>query len=200
MSLPPSEREKLKALKKELAANKPGPHAVALSWITVVGRASMAVINSLWAACDQEGLVPQRLVLLSSPDVPQVQANVRAVKTYARAILRRYGVQRPQVDNDVAIDEDDLLGFAQTLRETTISELNKAERLVIDTTPGRKYMSAVALWLAQEYDRVERAYYNLLLGTRYQGVPYPLIPRVEQRLHDLSEVFGRQEGGHASPR
>ena len=200
MPLPPKELEKLRALKAQLAASEPAPDAVERSWITVVGRAPMAVINTLWAACEQEGCIPQRLVLLSPPTLPPVQDNVRVVKTYARVILQQFGVAHPDVDNDVSINEDDFLGFAQILRRTAHNELRQARRLVIDTTPGRKYMSAVALWIAQEYDRVEKAYYNLLFAPRYQGVVYPLIPRPEQRLYDLIEIFGRGGGKRVSKR
>jgi len=200
MPLPPKELEKLKKLKDQLEASEPGPDAVERTWITVVGRAPMAVINTLWAACEQEGCIAQRLVLLSSPAIPQVQDNVQRVKSYARAILRQFGVADPDVDNDIPINEDDFLGFAQILRRTANHELRRAHRLVIDTTPGRKYMSAVALWMAQEYDRVEKAYYNLLFALRYQGVAYPLIPRPEQHLYDLIEVFGRGGSDRASKR
>lgn len=61
------------------------------TWITIVGWSPMAVVNTLLQACEQ-GIVPQRIILLASPDIPVIQQNVDSVKKYINAILAEFGV------------------------------------------------------------------------------------------------------------
>ncbi|MCX7925050.1 MAG: hypothetical protein N2554_04480 [Fimbriimonadales bacterium] len=141
------------------------------SWITVVGWSPMAVINTLWQACEH-GVVPDRIVLLASPDEQRVQQSLRVVHRYLRAILRQYGISEPYIHHD-PIDESDFLGFWDTLERVLDRESQLAERLVIDTTAGRKYMSAFAITQGWRSDLpMEHVYYNHMIDQRYNNVPH----------------------------
>lgn len=165
-------------------------HQVHRCWITVVGWSPMAVVNTLWQACEQ-GVVPERIVLLASPDEPRVRNSVQTVKRYLSAILQQYGVSKPDFREE-PIDESDFMGFWNTLERVLDRERGCAERLVIDTTAGRKYMSAFAITQGWRSDLpVEHVYYNHMIDQRYNDVPHPLIPRHEQRLYDLLELIKR---------
>ena len=158
------------------------------SWVTVVGWSPMAVVNSLWQACEL-GIVPQRVVLLVSPDEAAIQRSVGVVRQYINTMLPRFGVANPVVEQK-PINEDDFLGFRKTLAATLEEESQHAARVVVDTTPGRKYMSAFAIALGlQGGFRLERVYYNHMLEQRYNDVAHPLIPRHEQQLYDLLAVL-----------
>lgn len=149
----------------------------------------MAVVNTIWAACEQEGVVPQRVVLLASPDEPSIENSVQTVERYLRALLPTFGVENPEIVRH-PIDEDDLLGFGRTLAQVLHAERKRAQNLVLDTTAGRKYMSAFGVAQGQSSDlNLEKVYYNHLLSQRYTDVPYPLIPRHEQRLYDLKAML-----------
>ncbi|GIV09142.1 MAG: hypothetical protein KatS3mg019_1233 [Fimbriimonadales bacterium] len=164
------------------------PENVERCWITVVGWSPMAVVNTIWAACEQ-GVVPQRVVLLASPDEPAVQRSVQIVKQHLRALLPLFDVPNPAIMQR-PIDEDDLLGFRRTLAQVLEAERKHAEKLVLDTTAGRKYMSAFGLAQGRRTDlKLEKVYYNHLLSQRYIDSPYPLIPRHEQRLYDLKAML-----------
>lgn len=148
----------------------------------------MAVVNTIWAACEQ-GVAPQRVVLLASPDEPSVQRSVQTVEQYLRALLPAFGVPNPDIVQH-PIDEDDLLGFGRTLAQVLQAERKRAQNLVLDTTAGRKYMSAFGLAQGRRIDlKLEKVYYNHLLSQRYTDVPHPLIPRHEQRLYDLKAML-----------
>ncbi len=113
------------------------------SWVTVVGWSPMAVVNTLWQACER-GVVPDRIVLLASPAEPRVQESVKTVQHYLQAILHQYGVAQPDFCTE-PIDESDFMGFWNTLERVLNRERELAEWLVIDTTAGRKYLSAFAI-------------------------------------------------------
>lgn len=165
------------------------PEAVERCWVTVVGWSPMAVVNTIWAACEQ-GVVPQRVVLLATPDEPSIERSVQTVERYLHALLPAFGVENPAIVRH-PIDEDNLLGFGRTLAHVLQTERKRAQNLVLDTTAGRKYMSAFGVAYGQRIElNLEKVYYNHLLSQRYADVPHPLIPRHEQRLYDLKAMLG----------
>ncbi|GIV05437.1 MAG: hypothetical protein KatS3mg016_1012 [Fimbriimonadales bacterium] len=87
--------------------------------------------------------MPDRIVLLASPD-ETVSQSVQTVTHYLSEILPRYGGKKPQFHEE-PIDENDFMGFWNTLERVLNEESRIAERIVIDATAGRKYMSAFAI-------------------------------------------------------
>lgn len=160
------------------------------SWITVVGWSPMAVVNTIWQACEQQ-VVPDRIVLLASPD-EKVSQSVQTVKHYLCEILPRYGVKKPKI-HEVTIDENDFMGFWNTLKSVLKKESQSAQGIVIDATAGRKFMSAFAVMLGVSSSSlpIEHVYYNHMSSQRYQDVQHPLIPRPAHQLYDLLQLFRR---------
>lgn len=157
------------------------------AWVTVVGWSPMAVVNTLWQACEQ-GIVPTHIYLLGSLEQPQVKRSLEEVMRYLRAILREFGVPNPVIETR-PIDEDDLIGFRNTLSQTLEHAKRECTRVALDITAGRKYMSAFGLSQGRRTDlKLERLYYNHLYERRYEHVPHPLIPRHQQRLYNLLEI------------
>ncbi|MCI0486733.1 MAG: hypothetical protein L0229_09045 [Blastocatellia bacterium] len=160
------------------------------SWVTVVGWSPMAVVNTLWQACER-GIIPHRVVLLASPSEASVQRSINIIQRYLQATLPRFGVDEPVIEQK-SINEDDFLGFHDTLAKVLAEECQRSDQVVVDTTPGRKYMSAFAIALGiQQSPKLERVYYNHMLDQRYNDVAHPLIPRHEQQLYDLMEFLKR---------
>jgi hypothetical protein len=163
---------------------------VGRSWVTVVGWSPMAVVNTIWQACER-GIIPQRVILLASPGEASVQRSVSIIQRYLQAMLPRFGVDKPTIEQK-PINEDDFMGFRNTLAKVLDEERQRSHQVVVDTTPGRKYMSAFAIALGlQQSPKLERVYYNHMLDQRYNDVAHPLIPRHEQQLYDLMEVLKR---------
>ena len=157
------------------------------AWVSVVGWSPMAVVNTLWQACEQ-GVVPTHIYLLGSLEQPQVQRSLQEVERYLRAILPEFGVPNPVIETR-PIDEDDLLGFRSVLSQTLERAKRECTRVVLDITAGRKYMSALGLSQGRRTDlKLECLYYNHLYERRYEHVPHPLIPRHQQRLYNLLEM------------
>ncbi|MCS6919265.1 MAG: hypothetical protein NZM28_05805 [Fimbriimonadales bacterium] len=164
------------------------PDAVERCWVTVVGWSPMAVVNTIWAACEQ-GVVPQRVVLLATLNDASIERSVQTVARYLNALLPAFGVAQPDIIQH-PIDEDDLLGFGRTLAHVLQAERKRAQNLVLDTTAGRKYMSAFGVAQGRRIDlKLEKVYYNHLLSQHYIDAPHPLIPRSEQRLYDLKALL-----------
>lgn len=150
----------------------------------------MAVVNSIWQACER-GISPERVMLLASPNEPAIKRSVDTVLRYLDSILPNFAVSSPNIEQK-DINEDDFLGFRNTLGAVLTGERRSGYRVVVDTTPGRKYMSAFALAHGtRTHLKLEKVFYNHMLAQRYNDVPHPLIPRHEQQLYDLLEVLRR---------
>jgi CRISPR/Cas system-associated protein Csm6 len=155
------------------------------TWITTIGTSPFAVINTLWAACKSDEYVPDNVIWIINK---QINSDiVETVKDWTSEILIAYGVKKPVI-NDILVDETDVLGLRDTIYGA-IHQSKKTGAIAIDMTPGRKYMSAIAMQsgIAAGADKI---YYLFLSDPRYQDTPFPLIPTKKQRLIEMSSEFG----------
>jgi len=143
-------------------------------WITTVGTSVFAVVNPLWAACIHDGFAPERIHLLKNT---RVEHNVPEVRAWLTRILKCYGVEPEFVEHEG--DEDDMSAFARLLRGVVESE--KGNEIAIDMTPGRKFMSAYAMFAGLMFG-VSKVYYLHLYDLTYQNQAYVLIPFNHQKL------------------
>ena len=165
------------------------------TWVTVVGWSPMAVVNSVWLACER-GMVPDRIVLLASCQRPGISENVQSVRRWLTALLPQFGVHVDSMDTLIVerdMDDDDVLTFQNRLAEVLRDE-QATDRLVVDATPGRKFMSALAIKLGANLGATN-VFYNHLRNQQYVDVPHPLIPRHEQQFVDLPGVLGHLQPG-----
>jgi len=154
------------------------------SWIATIGTSPFAVINTLWAACKSDKYVPDNVIWIINT---QIHSDiVETVKDWTSGILIAYGVKRPVI-NDILVDETDVLGLRDTIYGA-IHQSKKMGTIAIDMTPGRKYMSAIAMQsgIAAGADKI---YYLFLSDIRYQDTPFALIPTKKQRLIEMISEF-----------
>ncbi len=151
-------------------------------WITIVGRSPFAVVNSVWMACRKGEFIPGRIYLIWNEDVEEVK---RTVERMLEIILQNYGVSEPEViaDESVKVREDDFNRFMRVLKEICNEELNEGNEVAIDMTPGRKFMSALAMGLG--IHKKTSVYYLHLINICYQNKPLVLIPFSLQKLYDM---------------
>lgn len=150
------------------------------SWITIIGSSPFAVINTIWAACKIDGYVPDRVMFIVNEQLGP--ASIDTAKRWVREILMEYGVNNPIIE-EIDIPETDFLELKETLKGN-ISEFKTDGAVAIDMTPGRKYMSAIAMHTSIEMG-ADHVYYLHLSDNKYQNKPFPLIPMHNQRLVDM---------------
>ncbi len=154
-------------------------------WITTVGSSPFAVINTLWAACELEDYVPEKVYLVANK---LVEKEVRVVDEWVRRIIEAYDAAA--VIERIYADEVDFINFSQTLSSLITEEKKKGNEVAVDMTPGRKFMSAFSMFNGLAKDGADRVYY-LHLGdvVKYKNRSFIEIPANEQRLYDMKEVF-----------
>lgn len=159
-------------------------------WITTVGKSPFAVVNPIWIACRRGEFIPEKVYLLWNDAVADVKSIVRGL---VETILKNYGVPDPKIvdDGSVKVAEDDFKRFRKVLLRICDDELKSGKEVAIDMTPGRKFMSALAMGLGFKRNPV-KVYYLHLLDLSYQNKPLVLIPfsiQKFQKLYDMKREF-----------
>jgi len=163
-------------------------------WISTVGWSPFAVINPLWAACyfKWENFVPEKVVLLNNQTQDEsVKKNYDLVQKWLKKILNEYSTSDPVIES-VDANENNMTEYAQTFQD--VIEKHLRDEIAIDMTPGRKFMSGIAMWYAsQQKSNVAKLYYLQLWGRKYQDVPFIKIPAVNQKLINIKELMKKYE-------
>ncbi len=161
-------------------------------WITIVGKSPFAVINPIWIACKSGEFIPEKVYLIWNDAVKgEKEMVVKAIKV----ILKNYGVPEPEIiaDDSTKVHEEDFRRLAELLLSIRRKELREGNEIAIDMTPGRKFMSAIAMFMGVAKslkDKVHRVYYLHLSDQRYLNYPLILIPHKLQKLYEMRRELG----------
>lgn len=141
------------------------------------------ILNPLLAACDQ-GFVPDRARILSNPGVADA-VSIATSKFEAIGDVYDGDIQVTQTELDAETDFADIVGF---YREAITTAHDNGDRVAVDVTPGRKFMSAIAFQAGFQYDADHIYYFHRNAGG-YYGQFYPEMPRTATDLIDFTEVI-----------
>ncbi len=152
-------------------------------WITFIGSSPFAVINTIWAACKQ-GYVPDCLLFLVNEELNETWENT--VIRWVPLVLEEYGISEPRI---VRLNVAET-GFHEIkdFYGSYISSFKEKGEVAVDITPGRKYMSAIAM-AAGISENANHVYYLHLKDSNYQDKPLSLIPVHKCQLIDLKKEF-----------
>ncbi len=110
-------------------------------WITTAGSSPFAVINTLWAACELDGYVPEKVYIVANE---KVENEVKIVHEWIGRILKGYG--STAIIERIHADEVDFTNFSRILSTCITEEKKKGNQVAVDMTPGRKFMSAFSMF------------------------------------------------------
>ncbi|WP_462273258.1 hypothetical protein [Methanohalophilus sp.] len=153
-------------------------------WLAFIGSSPFAVINTIWAACREEGYVPEHVKFLTNNELKEEWKDT--IGNWVPTLLEEYGVKDPLYSTN-KIEETNFNGIHDKYR-SIFSEIGENDEVAVDITPGRKYMSAISMEIGLEMG-ADHVYYMHLSDNRYQNSPYPLIPKHRHTLIDLKKEF-----------
>lgn len=163
-------------------------------WISTASTSSFAVINTLWAAIIKDDYLPEKVHLLAN-DFVVSQGYLKKAVLGCKLVCREYGTTLDVKTHEFR--ETDFASLAHLMGAIVGAEKQIGNEVAIDITPGRKFMSAFAMYMGvgraieQQADRI---YYHHLLDFSFKDFPYPLIPANVRTLYDIKketlEVFG----------
>ena len=156
-------------------------------WITNVGKQVYAVINPLWAWCIEGHPIPTEIYLIWNEAVKkELEMVIELITRLYSFIGGSPAIRTEKIPEDFKSYYNEFSKFI-----SNILKRDDVELLVMDMTPGRKFMSVV---IADQLVRIKRIIgerglkmkakivYLHLLDMTYQNAPYPLIPLPKQYL------------------
>ena len=158
-------------------------------WITTVTSTEFAGVNTLWAAMTREDFIPDRVHLINLTNNKTNTEFLERSLTEYDCLLRGYGVKENPVVHNVS--ETDFPALAKELGSIVTEEKSKGHTVAIDMTPGRKIMSAFAMYMGvgtKLKHRADRIYYLFLDGIQNK-VPFPMLPSNTVTLYDLKRAI-----------
>ena len=169
-----------------------------ITWITTVGWSPFAVINPIWAYCKENDECPNKIILIYTP-YDKIKNSVLVCKRYIIEILKSYNGKNLSKESIIQeeIENDNIEIYADKLNKVIEREKKfKPEKIILDMTPGRKYMSAINVYYGYSLSETPiQVYYLHLEESKYQDVPYPLSPIIKNELIDIlesTEIFSNE--------
>lgn len=159
------------------------------AYVTTVGTSPEAVFNPLWYFAEIRSWVPDEVYLLWNEDVKEELEKVKGLigrlsKAYRKEIKINAG-------EELRFDESDPVEFRKKAGRL-VQELSKRGEVVVDITPGRKFMSALLLGAALVEKAGEVTYLHLDDWRRYVGKLLFEVPMAKQRLFGKKELTGEE--------
>ncbi len=153
-------------------------------WITTVGSSPFAVINAMWAACELEDYVPEKVYFVYNDKMAQ---NLEINKKWILRLTGEYG--KPALIIEEKCDEEDFQSYSRLIHSLISNEKKEGNTVAIDLTPGRKIMSAFGMFHGLSEGGADRVYYiHLDNMKKYDGKSFIEIPADEHRLINMKEM------------
>lgn len=153
-------------------------------WVTTGSTNPEAVVNPLAAACNEWAYVPDRIFVLGNPGV---EDQFDRIIDLAETIVEAYGGD-PEVERTSLDSETDFQAIVDHFQAAIDAARDEDGEVVVDITPGRKFMSAIAFQAGIRFGADRVAYLHVHSGELF-GRVYADLPRSGTTLYDFTEVF-----------
>jgi len=126
--------------------------------------------------------VPDTLVFVQNPSVA---AKMEGIAEVAEDIVSVYG-EIPEVRFENTEAETDFAGYYEIVRDTIEKAKEDGAKVAINITPGRKYMSGIAMQTGVQKG-ADHVFYLLISESEHYGEEYHNIPSTATELYDFTE-------------
>ncbi|NJE10074.1 hypothetical protein [Thermococcus sp. MAR1] len=160
------------------------------AYVTTVGTSPEAVFNPIWYLAEAYSWIPDEVYLLWNEEV--IEELSRVVELVER-LSRAYGKEiRVHSEVSLKFDESDPVSFRELALKLVKGLKEKGYEVIVDITPGRKFMSALLLGASLAGGADEVTYLHLEDFRRYLGKLLFEVPMVKQRLFRKKELTGKE--------
>ena len=158
-------------------------------YVTTVGTSPEAVFNPLWYLVEVHSWIPDRVYLLWNDGV---RDQLEDVKRLIKRLSSAYGVGIEIIAGDEQrFSEENPVEFRRKVGHLVGSLKRDGYEVVVDITPGRKFMSALLLGVALSANADEITYLHLDDWKDYIGKLLFEVPMTKQRLFRKVELTGK---------
>ncbi len=158
------------------------------AYVTTVGTSPEAVFNSLWYLVEAYDWAPDKVYLLWNDGVLE---QLETVKKLIKKLSEAYGISiNVHAGEGMKFDEDNPVEFRDKVGSLIGLLKDEGHEVVVDITPGRKFMSALLLGAAMAKKADDVTYLHLDDWKSYLGKLLFEVPMVKQRLFTKRELTG----------
>lgn len=159
------------------------------AYVTTVGTSPEAVFNPLWYLAEAYDWIPDEVYLFWNDDVRgHLEKVVALIKRLSRAYKHEISIK---ADESTKFEESNPVMFRKTVAKVLVGLKRKNYEVVVDITPGRKFMSALLMSSAFSVGVGDITYLHLNNWLDYRGKLLFEVPMVKQRLFTKEELTGR---------
>ncbi|HII61480.1 hypothetical protein [Pyrococcus horikoshii] len=156
-------------------------------YVTTVGTSPEAVFNPIWYLAEVYSWVPDRVYLFWNEKIlEKVEKLVNLIASLGNAYGKEIEVIR---DESVKFNEENPIEFREKV-SNLLKSLVPEHEVVVDITPGRKFMSALMLGAGIASNAHEIVYLHLNNFPKYIGKLLFDIPMSEQALFQKKHLTG----------
>ena len=157
-------------------------------WVTNISKQVFAVVNPLWAWYYEGYPLPSRLILIWNEGVKN---ELNEVINFVKRIYDSAGARLEFETVEIPEDFEAYWNYFGEKVIERILEMEEVDEVILDMTPGRKFMSVVMFRafgiLKEKFKKigrevVVRIIYLHLLDLTYQSEPFPKIPFSKQKM------------------
>ena len=160
------------------------------AYVTTVGTSPEAVFNPLWYLVEIHSWVPNEVHILWNG---MVKEELERVRELLERLSSAYGVEIDVIASEETLfEEENPVEFRGKTLSLIRSLKSKGYEVIVDITPGRKFMSALLLGAALAGGADEVTYLHLSDWRNYAGRLLFEVPMVKQRLFSTEELTGRK--------
>lgn len=154
-------------------------------WVTTGSTNPEAVVNPLAAACTEWDYVPDEVYLLGNPGVAD---QIDRITELTGTIIDAYSGEEPEIEVTSLASETDFEDVVAHFKTAIMEAREDDGEVVVDVTPGRKFMSAIAFQSGIRFGADRVCYLHVHSGELF-GRVYADLPRSGTTLYDFTEVF-----------
>ena len=152
------------------------------AYLTALGRASWAMVNTYYAVLRERGYLPDKVYIFTEETYKKKLEKANAA---IKILSEEFGIS-PEIESRVVNDWD----FLEAGRE--ISDLVRnlkvdGFQVAIDITPGRKAIVVAALIIGIKV-KIDYVFYLAIKSTEDAAKPYMMIPMQLQQIREFMEA------------
>ena len=159
--------------------------------ITLYGRSTWGLFNSVWGAIKEHKFLPDKVHILAAGCEA---SGARTAGKMLQILLQEYGSKAEVLQHTV--DDEDVRLVAELVGRIAKEERSKGNKVALDVTPGKKVLVLGSVFAGPPRQVFDHIFYLHVGSLKNANRPYVEIPLSLQHSHDiiLETNKGEKEG------
>ncbi|MCX6652942.1 MAG: hypothetical protein NT137_06285 [Methanomassiliicoccales archaeon] len=159
--------------------------------ITLYGRSTWGLFNSVWSSIKEHKFLPDRVHILTAGCEA---SSAHIASRMVQILLQEYGSKAEVLEHTV--DDEDVRLVAELVGRIAGEEKRLGNKVALDVTPGKKVLVLGSVFAGPPRQLFDHIFYLHIGSLKNANRAYVEIPRSLQHSHDimLETTKGEKEG------